>query len=89
MEDVNWSSMMAYPRNSYTDFFLDKIRDLFFQHVVEPTAVLATSCTLDLVFTNEPRMVRDITYFQVWKTAIIFAFAFPYDNMPTITTQEF
>ena len=48
--------------------------------------VLPLVYSSDLVFTNEPHVVRDITYFQVWKTAIMPVFAFPNDVMPTIKT---
>ena len=65
LKDINWSSMTVHPRNSHIESFLDKIHDLFlFQHVVEPTHFRrgTTPSLLDLVFTNEPHMVRDITY---------------------------
>ena len=65
MKDINWSNMTVHPRNSHIESFLDKIHDLFlFQHVVEPTCFRqgTTPSLLDLVFTNEPHMVRDITY---------------------------
>ena len=55
--------MTVYPRNCHID--LDKIHDLFFfQHVIEPThfRMGTTPSLLDLVFTNEPYMVRDISY---------------------------
>ena len=65
LKDINWSSMTVHPRNSHIESFLDKIHDLFlFQHVVESTHFRrgTTPSLLDLVFTNEPHMVRDITY---------------------------
>ena len=65
LKDINWSSMTVHPRNSHIESLLDKIHDLFlFQHVVEPTRFRqgTTPSLLDLVFTNEPHMVRDITY---------------------------
>ena len=65
MREVNWSSMTVYPRNCHIELFLDKIHDLFFfQHVIEPTRFRlgTTPSLLDLVFINEPYMVRDISY---------------------------
>ena len=57
--------MTVYPRNCHIEFFLDKIHDLFFfQHVIEPThfRMGTTPSLLDLVFINEPYMVRHISY---------------------------
>ena len=60
---VNWSSMTVYPRNCHIEYILDKIHDLLlFQHV-KPThfRLGSTPSLLDLVFTNEPYMVRYIS----------------------------
>ena len=64
MKDVNWSSMTVYPRNCDIEFFLDKSHNLFlFQHVEATRFRLGTTPSLlNLVFTTEPDMVRDISY---------------------------
>ena len=66
MKDINWSNMSVNPRNTYIrGIFLDSVQDLsLFQHVQEPTCFRPDTAPslLDLVFTNEVNMIKDINY---------------------------
>ena len=57
MKDVNWSTVTVYPRNCHTELFLDKLHNVFFFNKLL-SQIYTTPSLHDLVFTNEPDMVR-------------------------------
>ena len=64
-KEINWEKNICLDSNNTAFNFIECIRDCFLvQHIKEPTRQRGTDspCTLDLLFTNDENMIKDLKY---------------------------